>query len=27
LDSESMHRVGRALLEVLDLTAILDPTD
>src|SRR2546427_681658 len=27
LDSKSMRRVGLALLEVLDLTAILDPTD
>jgi mRNA interferase MazF len=26
LDSESMRRVGQALLEVLDLTAILDST-
>jgi mRNA interferase MazF len=27
LDSESMRRVEQALLEVLDLTAIPDPTD
>jgi len=27
LDTESMRRVGQALLEVLDLTAILDLTD